>query len=454
MALDNALFLVDRGGTNYHSKGKDIGTKMKANDSVLVQRGDEHFQAIYNGTTWDQIADTDLVLAWDGTNNRKVTGKNFKALFAPIPDVCRTERYVTSQQGTCPSAGKITLLYNSASDVTILTVRDASWVNNDQLLVGQDVWLNNFKYKAIDVKLDSCGGSGDKEFTNIYVQGVVQETDDPVGTAVHIHNCAPKRYGLYDFIQYSSGNAIYNYMCPGQKNYKKAGCAWSARDDAAYYSKIDKTNEDVYEKIKHLSGGRDLEKTPWLAWDNKTRVARPFIKYNNFTVDPDNAKCHFRMGHYFRDVHGELQNKEVEIYDRCPNNTFTDDLDYRPIKDKGYYNQVKYGLRSESEIDDENLYAIDNNGNLSQSYKYFGLFIPWATIDRQLRGDDSARLTMDPFYVTVKWQNTRSTQNYQTHMNGVHGIKFWQQATVQEATNYGPSPDIQIVRIMKRQLYT
>ena len=81
MALDNALFLVDRGGTNYRSKGSDIGDRMKSGDRVLVQRGTNHFKATYDGSGWDKIRDSDLLLAWDGTNNRKVTGENFKALF-------------------------------------------------------------------------------------------------------------------------------------------------------------------------------------------------------------------------------------------------------------------------------------------------------------------------------------------------------------------------------------
>ena len=82
MSLDDALFLVDRGGTNYHSKGSDIGDRMVAGDTVLVQRGTDRFKATYTGS-WDKIQDSDLVLAWDGTNNRKVTGANFKALFTP-----------------------------------------------------------------------------------------------------------------------------------------------------------------------------------------------------------------------------------------------------------------------------------------------------------------------------------------------------------------------------------
>ena len=81
----DALFLVDRGGTNHHSKGSDIGTKMVAGDSVLVQRGTDRFKATYDGSDWTKIQDSDLVLAWDGTDSRKVTGANFKNLFITYP---------------------------------------------------------------------------------------------------------------------------------------------------------------------------------------------------------------------------------------------------------------------------------------------------------------------------------------------------------------------------------
>ena len=86
--LDDALFLVQRGTTHYRSAGVDIGERMVAGDMVLVQRGTDHFKATYNGTDWPTIQDDDLVLAWDGTNNRKVTGENFKPLFGrACPDI-------------------------------------------------------------------------------------------------------------------------------------------------------------------------------------------------------------------------------------------------------------------------------------------------------------------------------------------------------------------------------
>ena len=87
MSLDNALFLVDRGGTNYRSKGSDIGSRMKSGDRVLVQRGTSRFKATYDGWEWTKIRDSDLLLTWDGTNNRRVTGANFKALFPTRPPV-------------------------------------------------------------------------------------------------------------------------------------------------------------------------------------------------------------------------------------------------------------------------------------------------------------------------------------------------------------------------------
>ena len=49
-----------------------------------MQRGTDRFKATYTGS-WDKIQDSDLVLAWDGTNNRKVTGVNFKTLFFSPP---------------------------------------------------------------------------------------------------------------------------------------------------------------------------------------------------------------------------------------------------------------------------------------------------------------------------------------------------------------------------------
>ena len=81
MSLNNALFLVDRGGTNYKVSGANIGSKIRNGDCVLVQRSSNHFKATYGSSSWDKIQDNDLILAWDGSNNRKVKGSNFKALF-------------------------------------------------------------------------------------------------------------------------------------------------------------------------------------------------------------------------------------------------------------------------------------------------------------------------------------------------------------------------------------
>ena len=88
MSLDDALFLVQRSGTLHHSKGSDIGDRMVNGDSVLVQRNGQRLRATYDGSEWSTIQDSDLLLAWDGTNNRRVTGANFKTLFIPpVPPI-------------------------------------------------------------------------------------------------------------------------------------------------------------------------------------------------------------------------------------------------------------------------------------------------------------------------------------------------------------------------------
>ena len=86
---EDALFLVDRGGTNYHGKGSDLNDRMVAGDSVLVQRDNVRYRATYGGgSTWPTIQDDDLVLAWDDEKPRKVSGANFKALFdVGCPDI-------------------------------------------------------------------------------------------------------------------------------------------------------------------------------------------------------------------------------------------------------------------------------------------------------------------------------------------------------------------------------
>ena len=81
MSLDTALFLVDRDGDNHHVSGADILDTIRVGDKVLVQRDGERFHCAYVNSDWDKIRNDDLLLAWDGTENRMVTGQNFKGLF-------------------------------------------------------------------------------------------------------------------------------------------------------------------------------------------------------------------------------------------------------------------------------------------------------------------------------------------------------------------------------------
>lgn len=87
MSLNDALFLVDRDGTNHHSKGSDIGSRAISGDKILVQRNGKQFTAAYDGVEWSRLQDSDLLVAWDGAETRRVTGSNFKALFLPPPEI-------------------------------------------------------------------------------------------------------------------------------------------------------------------------------------------------------------------------------------------------------------------------------------------------------------------------------------------------------------------------------
>ena len=80
MSLETALFLVDRGGTNYKVPGADIGAKLQGGDSLLVQRNGARFRYDFDGTV-DEIQDSDLLLVWESDKNKHVTGATFKTLF-------------------------------------------------------------------------------------------------------------------------------------------------------------------------------------------------------------------------------------------------------------------------------------------------------------------------------------------------------------------------------------
>jgi hypothetical protein len=43
MSLDDALFLVDRGGTNYSCQGQNLADRLQVGDKLLVQRNDQRF---------------------------------------------------------------------------------------------------------------------------------------------------------------------------------------------------------------------------------------------------------------------------------------------------------------------------------------------------------------------------------------------------------------------------
>ena len=83
MTLDEALFLIDRSGTNSKCRGDELKTNIKNGDKVLVQRVKDHFYCEYNGD-WDNLQDSDLLLVWEDNQSKYVTGQTFKTLFDDV----------------------------------------------------------------------------------------------------------------------------------------------------------------------------------------------------------------------------------------------------------------------------------------------------------------------------------------------------------------------------------
>jgi hypothetical protein len=88
MPLDDALFLVDRDGTNYRVAGADIEAKLQGGDGLMVQREGEIHTYRYDGTL-DEIEDTDLFLVWEDDQSKHVTGATFKTLFDDPFDISK-----------------------------------------------------------------------------------------------------------------------------------------------------------------------------------------------------------------------------------------------------------------------------------------------------------------------------------------------------------------------------
>lgn len=136
MSLSNALFLVNRGGTRYKVSGSSISSKIRNGDQVLVQRGTSIRRATYGSTSWNNIQNSDLILVWDGSNSRRVSGANFKALFAPpVP----TANLYVSQSNPVPYGGYGYLNWNSTNG----TSHTASW-KSDPGASGQSIFMPGY----------------------------------------------------------------------------------------------------------------------------------------------------------------------------------------------------------------------------------------------------------------------------------------------------------------------
>ena len=419
MSLDNALFLVNRGGTNFKVSGSNIATKIQNNDQVLVQRGSNQFRATYGTSSWEKIGDNDLVLAWDGTNNRKVLGTNFKTLFTPIPTTCGTVRLL--QTKICPDGDdEIVITYREDEDHTVVKIKGTEWLDSGMLLNGQELWLNNSKYKIFGLTENDCNGPG----TEFFISGRVRGNEGQNGTPWHIHNCAAKVIAEWDWVPYDSGaNIVYYYMCSDKKYYKKAGHGFGINDQNIYASKIDKSGNNVFEQLKHLDGSEDTNIMPWLEHDGGKILrsgSKPghqyLVKFHYLSTN--GTTCAFNFGIYYGRL-VEDANTWIKLWDRNPRDYYvTYDGYVRPNDD---YGSIEY-TEDESSVTDQHMWSLDNNGKLYRNSNYYGLFIPYAVLDRQLKDEGYSEL-YDGSFASATWKQSSSNTfwGHRTH-NGVKGL--------------------------------
>ena len=600
MSLDDALFLVDRGGTNYYSKGSDIADRIQVGDKVLVQRGSEHFYAWYGKTTdtdtayytrrvrfnnqcysdnsggtsahtdqpgevnlsywwgcggpspisefrnirnknvnafvdldgksfplqnntdilegsvcritsdagwssWHKIKfqgendgigfkaqytndddrertdlkvegventykpangetltldffdsekllpfpdiqDSDLLLAWDGTKNRKVRGSNFVDLFTPVPDTCGTVRLL--QTKNCPDGDdEIVISYQESHDRTVVRIKGTDWLDSGMLLEGQYVWLNNTKYKIFGLTEADCNGPS----TKFFITGEVRGNEGKNGTPWHIHNCEAKLVGDWTFIPYNSSSpTIYRHMCPGESNYQKAGQAFNSTDSYIYASRIDLSGTDSYERLEIHDKSTDTNTLPWLETDRGFSRATPdnfFCELNYYNGN----ECALRLGRYhytyLRDA-----TKFVKVWDRNPRDYYMPPADFRPSTSYGGVTNTS----NQNNVTDEHMWALDSNGNLWNERRYWGLFIPNGYINRQLRDSQYFPAELyDGTFNQAKWNGLSAwygRRTYNTYNGPVDGIYVYNKTSTME--NWSSNVPIEIVLLKHKEVFT
>ena len=427
MSLDNALFLVDRGGTNYHSKGSDIGDRMVAGDSVLVQRGTDRFKATYDGSSWDKIQDSDLLLAWDGNNSRKVTGANFKTLFNSLYGNFIGDWKQMQLHPDCSSSSYGNANHNLGDIELYVQYRDSNGVDHKDEMMQT---INSRKYLACNsaafgLRLYTDSYNNNSTRCYLVFSDYHNQTDDWRGQRESFFNWlkiwsgTPGPFATLDW----RGNMSYGVGC------SNPGAAWMENSSYKIYLSMATGGDQqyLYDWFFGIGGSGSNYLPLWLEYDNGYMLKVDKL-VGRFTVDL--AKC--EMTHISstntRVISGvyPAAGGKIKLYNFFPGQ-FREEI-------RGH---VWSEVRGESYAGYDNITRLDQYGNPTASSTWYGTFFPYSYIN-------ASRSEHDPMYgyeefeadpslgiegVTGSILDVESTDPNvrieQTEFTGIPGIRIW-----------------------------
>jgi len=370
MSLDDALFLVQRSGTLHHSKGSDIGDRMVAGDMVLVQRNDQRFKATYDGNEWSTIRDSDLLLAWDGTNNRKVTGANFKGLFKdPYGGLLGIWKRMYTEV-SCSYDGSA--YYRDGSKALEIQYNDSDGVDHHQTIVDH-IDLGNILYCVSSVhgvrgyNISSSLSSSRCRIT--FYNPVPAPWDDwDKNTKAYLSwlqlwLTPPGPFNIFDWkAETVSGSAC-----------DKPNFIYYDRQNRSVFLPYSDSNGDSLNEWYLGIAGTSYNFLPlWLEFDD------------GYMLQATQSICNYYLDNY---------SCTLQIYDKGGNNRFAEGMHPTAggkIKAYNFFpgqfrDEIRGHLwergRGATSITPYNTTRLDQNGNVTSSSTWYGSFIPYTYIN-------------------------------------------------------------------------
>ena len=404
---------------------------MVADDSVLVQRGTEHFNATYDGTSWDKIRDSDLLLAWDGTKNRKVTGQTFKELFS-TPEIpfaiyrkfCGTGSIKTSCGNT---------FYYGKGRANIGSLQLDHWLyqfdsNSEDIKekvtggsIKFPVYVSNSVYPTY--KLEGYEGFATSECTLLLGGSTENEWKVPWsgdnitdGYIIKLHESADVPFLEWNWI---GSDSAFN---PGGADLPSAitpPYVYFAYNDLLEYD-VQNPSANVARTVFDNVNRKNSD--IWLKIDNGPAV---YISNYGHAISTDNGKISLREDNYIYSssllkffYYMRPSGKKIKFYQHDPDRDKTEFKGIYYVKTEG----MTYGTGR--------IRRLDYNGNLTTSGTAYGIFIPLDVLhDRDRNGNGLHNFHpwanfKDLNGATALWSGSKPKILDVKTMDGMEGIRI------------------------------